>query len=439
MISSSRQECGILGRVTGLLPAALAIWLLGGGGQALAQDKKPIIVVFNVEDKGAGLDTAMLERLSDYLAMKLAATGAFQVVPRDQIKQRLVAQKVESFKQCYAQSCQIQIGKELAAQKSLTTMVVKLGQRCMVAMVLFDLKKAASEGGASRSGGCSEDAIVANLESAVPELVPTKAKAPAPAPVPAVKPPAPRPQPAAPPELVTMDITSAPRRAVVFINEQIKGKTPVRLDLVRGKAYTLRLYKRGYHQHHQVIRPTQYANVKYNLRPTDATLAHWRHEHMTRNEWITAEPFFYVTTAGTVGGGGTISFARIKWKYFYLSVLNGGAAGGDGTFLASATTEMGFPLYLGSRGQHRLQFGLGLGFGLINNSESSQVVGFHFIPTVQYLYQSTSGAFFGGGLRAQLHGVGSIDPHRVRNLQTNEYEDQGGYTMAFLFTVPVGY
>lgn len=133
---------------------------------------KAIIAVFNIEDRGAKLAKATLLRLSDYLALQIAATGAYQVTPRDKLKERLVRQKRASYKQCYAQSCQIEIGKELAAQKSLSTMVVRLGSKCNVTSVLYDLRRAASEGGASASGRCDEDGIVASLETVVRKLVP---------------------------------------------------------------------------------------------------------------------------------------------------------------------------------------------------------------------------------------------------------------------------
>ncbi len=154
-------------------PAARRVFRRVAAAPAAPRPRKRVIVaVFDIEDRGADISAGMLGRLSDYLAMKLAATGAFQVVPRDQLKKRLVEQKKESFKQCYDQSCQIEVGKEMAAQKSLSTMVAKLGSRCVVTAVLYDLRKAASEGGASAKGGCSEDGIVETLEKVVEQLAP---------------------------------------------------------------------------------------------------------------------------------------------------------------------------------------------------------------------------------------------------------------------------
>lgn len=139
---------------------------------AHGQADKPVIAVFDIEDRGVGLSDEIRLRLSDYLAMRLAATGAYQIVPRDKLKERLTQQKTSSYKQCYAESCQIDIGRELAAQKSLATSIMKLGSVCMVTSVMYDLRKSASEGGASVEGGCTEDSIVSSIKELVTKLVP---------------------------------------------------------------------------------------------------------------------------------------------------------------------------------------------------------------------------------------------------------------------------
>ncbi len=130
----------------------------------------PVVAVFDIEDKGVGLDPDTRSRLSDYLASRLAATARYQVVPRDQLKQRLVAQKRASQAACYERSCQIEIGRELAAQRSLSTQLIMLGSRCMVTAVVYDLRRSASVGGASVSGGCTEDDIVRSIEVVTAKL-----------------------------------------------------------------------------------------------------------------------------------------------------------------------------------------------------------------------------------------------------------------------------
>jgi len=132
--------------------------------------KTSIVAVFNIEDKGVNLSKKKLDRLSDYLSMKIAATSGFRVIPREMLKKRLLQQKKDSFKKNYSQSFQIEIGKELAAQKTLSTTIVKLGSKCIITSVLYDLLTAASEGGASVSGDCTDDGIVITLEKVVQQL-----------------------------------------------------------------------------------------------------------------------------------------------------------------------------------------------------------------------------------------------------------------------------
>ncbi|MBW2733651.1 MAG: hypothetical protein JRH20_14780 [Deltaproteobacteria bacterium] len=154
----SRVACLVVATVS-LLPA----------GDANARKPK-LVAVFDLNDRGVGLSPSMVQRLSEYLSLQLASTAVYQVVPRDQLKKRLSQQKVDSYRACYSQSCQIEIGKELAAQKTLATTLMKLGGVCTVTAVVFDLRKAASEGGASVEGTCSEDGIVASIKHLVKKL-----------------------------------------------------------------------------------------------------------------------------------------------------------------------------------------------------------------------------------------------------------------------------
>ena len=135
----------------------------------LRAQEKPIVAVFDIEDQGAGLSQKTLERLSNYLGTLLAERG-YQVVPRSQLKERLLQEKKESYKACYDEACQIEIGKELAAQKTLASQVIKLGKRCTVTLTLYDLKRAASERAGTAEGGCDEDGVVESIKDAVGKL-----------------------------------------------------------------------------------------------------------------------------------------------------------------------------------------------------------------------------------------------------------------------------
>jgi len=148
--------------------AALALLLLVEG-IALAQDR-PIVAVFQVEDKSGKLSAKAIDQLTDYLGSLLGSRG-YRVVPRSQLRERLVEAKKGSFKECFDQSCQIEIGKELAAQKSLASQVLKIGAKCKILVNLFDLRQAASDGSGTATGECTEDGVVVALEQAVEAML----------------------------------------------------------------------------------------------------------------------------------------------------------------------------------------------------------------------------------------------------------------------------
>ncbi len=135
-----------------------------------AGDQRPIVAVFDVEVKNAKLSKGFLDGLADYLSTRLTESGAFQVVPRDQIKQRLTQQKRGSYKECFDQSCQIEIGKELAAEMTISAKVIKLGNRCTVTLTLYDLRKSTTESAASQHGKCGEDDVIDSLDKALDKL-----------------------------------------------------------------------------------------------------------------------------------------------------------------------------------------------------------------------------------------------------------------------------
>ncbi|MBW1809707.1 MAG: hypothetical protein JRJ87_16040 [Deltaproteobacteria bacterium] len=125
------------------------------------------VAVFDILDKSKKLSPEEIDGLTDYLASKIAEDGLFHVVPRDEIKKRLRAQKKKSFKECYDQSCQIEIGREIAAQKTLSVTISPIGSSCVVTAALFDLKKAATDATASSRGKCIPDNLVTQIENIV--------------------------------------------------------------------------------------------------------------------------------------------------------------------------------------------------------------------------------------------------------------------------------
>lgn len=132
----------------------------------------PVVAVFDIEDASgtSRLPKEVALQLGDYLEGQLAEGGRFRLVPKDQIREQLVGAKKKSYEGCFDDACQIEIGKALAAQKTLSTKLMRIGKQCILKSVLFDLKNEVSDSVANVKGGCSQDDLVASVERVAEKL-----------------------------------------------------------------------------------------------------------------------------------------------------------------------------------------------------------------------------------------------------------------------------
>ena len=135
-----------------------------------AEAKKSIVAVFNIEFRRVRMAGPVGDALRDFIETKLAASGVYEVVPSDQLKRALSKQKTKSYKDCYQDSCQIKIGQELAADRTLSTRVTRIGRVCMVSIKLYHLKRMTAEKGATATGSCTEQGIMASIKTVVGKL-----------------------------------------------------------------------------------------------------------------------------------------------------------------------------------------------------------------------------------------------------------------------------
>jgi hypothetical protein len=163
------------------------------GPLAAAGDEAPVVAVFEIENRGAPLSDAERLSLTDYLASRLGRGGRFQIIPRQAIRERLRAQQIDSHRKCYDQRCQIDIGRELAAELTVSATIARVGGQCLLNAALYDLRRAATLRTASRRAACDADALVSAVEALADEL---QGRAAEPA---AAAPPRPEPEPAAAP------------------------------------------------------------------------------------------------------------------------------------------------------------------------------------------------------------------------------------------------
>ncbi len=128
-----------------------------------------ILAVFDVQDAAGGLAAGTLEQLTEYLVTRLAASG-FRVVPRDQLRARLVEEKRRSYRDCVDQSCQLELGRALAAQKSVATKLLRLDARCALTAILYDLRSETAERAASAETGCAPGQLLDGIRDLVARL-----------------------------------------------------------------------------------------------------------------------------------------------------------------------------------------------------------------------------------------------------------------------------
>ena len=133
---------------------------------------KPVVAVFDIQDtrKTRGLSVQEKADLTAYLINLLTNTKRYASVPKADLKAALDSQKSKSYDVCYDESCQIEIGKEVAAEKSLATRISKLGKKCIVAMTMYDLRKSATENAVQDRVRCDVDSLLEAFEKLVPQL-----------------------------------------------------------------------------------------------------------------------------------------------------------------------------------------------------------------------------------------------------------------------------
>src|SRR5262245_45087222 len=129
-----------------------------------------VVAAFDVFDPGEALDVEARDQLSEYLAVRVTASLRYRTIPRAQVRERLLAEKKVSYSACVDQTCQIELGKALAAEKVLAPKLIRLGQSCALTASIFDLKTETAELAASVKTRCAKDSLLEAVDSLVDSL-----------------------------------------------------------------------------------------------------------------------------------------------------------------------------------------------------------------------------------------------------------------------------
>ena len=152
-------------------PVAKESAVLGAlkGGLIVAA-KPPVVAVFDIHDASGRFKRADLDQLTGYLATCLTQARKGRVVPREQIRERLKGEKAGGYRACFEESCQIDLGRAVAAEKSLSTTLIRVGKKCALTINLFDLKSETAERGATVETGCGVEALMGAMKKVAEDL-----------------------------------------------------------------------------------------------------------------------------------------------------------------------------------------------------------------------------------------------------------------------------
>jgi hypothetical protein len=129
-----------------------------------------IVAVLDIHDSAGQLGTGTRRQLSRYLSAAVSRVSAFRVIPPDQLRQRLSAEKRKSFSSCYDDACRIELGKALAAHKVLATDLLRVGNRCVLTASLYELRTETVEKSALVETDCTDEALVDGVKDMTDQL-----------------------------------------------------------------------------------------------------------------------------------------------------------------------------------------------------------------------------------------------------------------------------
>ncbi|MEQ9504391.1 MAG: hypothetical protein RIT81_46470 [Deltaproteobacteria bacterium] len=173
----------------------------------------PIVAVFEIEDTSRR-KKKLIRALTDYLRVKLAEEGSVRVVDkseqRRQMKKLMKREKKKSYRTCVDASCQIPLGKELAADKILRSRLNRFGSNFVITTEVLDLASEASAGAASAKSDGSDEGLMRAVEEIAKELLVVLVPPPPPPPPEVAEAPPPPPPPPPPPVEVKDEMVTPP-------------------------------------------------------------------------------------------------------------------------------------------------------------------------------------------------------------------------------------
>jgi TolB-like protein len=277
-----------------------------------AQEQKKLrIAILDFTNTG-GLSKQETVTLGNRLRSMLVKTNAFIVLERGQMDDILDEQGFQTTG-CTTTECAVEMGKLLNVEKMISGTIGKLGQTYTIDLSLIDVKTAEIEKSFFRDFKGEIDGLldmmqgIANQVATIVGALSEK-----------------KPILTAEEKIVTLEITSDPEGATIFINDRQAGKTPFKSNAKEGLSVNIRLEKANYKPWTKTIQITEDEEVEAELEYT--------------------ETYKKVIAAAEAKDGGS----SLWWWVGGGALVVGGAAvlimGGSGGDDPGATEDQGFPM-----------------------------------------------------------------------------------------------
>jgi hypothetical protein len=365
-------------------------------------EERPLLAVMDVQDSDVGLDSAITNNLTEYLRGLLAETGRYVVIDRGRqaaaVTQLVRKEKKESYKACYDRSCQVPLGRSLAADRILITSMMRIGSRVIVKAEIVDLATEASQGGATvkvsaKPANGLEDRLTEALDELVGKLVGSLNAAPAVSPV-----------EGGVGAALTGTIISPGGGTDSLQREWLDLNKLAEDNRIPQAARIAAIDQFGA----KIGAGSPYASETRELREYIAAGPDY---YRTKTEWAALN-----FNATTMGLGFNASFFTLRWNKFYVQLLQGSWTGNDDEYTGSVGMGLGYPIHLDGAGRHELRLGADVDFWTywdyyfyddysvdgVDPESSGEFIGTGITPRVTYVFHAARHLSLHAGLESML-------------------------------------
>lgn len=159
---------------TRLMCTAFAFFLLAVAGHNVARaqaKEKPILAVLDINDTSRKFSKQSIREAQTYIRNLVMASQAFRIVAGDrQEREQTKWMKKESYKDCYKQQCQIQLGQALSADTIITTRIDYSLGACTLSSRIIRLESEVVVSGGMAEFDCNPPGLKGAIKSVVAQL-----------------------------------------------------------------------------------------------------------------------------------------------------------------------------------------------------------------------------------------------------------------------------